>query len=131
MNRRLPVDAFDFYLSLGRERSYQTVATQYGVTKRAVTKLAAKEGWQARIVDFEKQARENGDKKAVETIEQMRERHLTTLKAVTMRAMEALSRMPLNSSMEAVRAIEMAIRQERLVRGDPLAQRAWYPCSSA
>jgi hypothetical protein len=38
--RKIPQDAFEFYFSLGPERSYEQVAGRYGVTKRAVTKLA-------------------------------------------------------------------------------------------
>lgn len=124
MNRKLPVDTFDYYYALGASRSYQAVADKYGVSKRAVTKLAAKESWQSRIVDIERKARESGDKRALETIEEMQARHLKTLQAVSLRAMEALRNMPLSSGMEAVRAIEMVIRQERLVRGEPTDRNA-------
>ena len=33
--RKIPQDALAFYVSLGAERSYQKVAKEYGVTKRA------------------------------------------------------------------------------------------------
>ena len=35
------------------------------------------------------------------------------------RALEALRHMPLESAMEAVRALDIGIRQERLIRGEP------------
>ena len=35
--------------SLGPGRSYQAVADRYGVSKRAVTALAKRENWQARL----------------------------------------------------------------------------------
>ena len=44
--RKIPPEAFDHYFSLGPERSYEAVARKYGVTKRAVTKLAKRESWQ-------------------------------------------------------------------------------------
>ena len=43
--RKIPQDAFSFYFGIGPGRSYQKVAAKYYVTKRGVTKLAAKEGW--------------------------------------------------------------------------------------
>lgn len=58
MAGKLPSDAFDFYVSLGADRSYKAVAEKYGVSKRAVTTLAAKEGWQQRARELEAQARE-------------------------------------------------------------------------
>ena len=45
-NRKIPQDAFFFYVGLGPGRSYQQVADHYGVTKRAVVNLAVKERWQ-------------------------------------------------------------------------------------
>jgi len=54
--RKIPHDAFDFYFSLGPERSYQRVASRYEVTKRAVTKLAARERWQERLERVEAEA---------------------------------------------------------------------------
>ena len=51
--KKIPSDAFDYYFSLGPGRSYQQVADRYGVTKRAVTALAKRESWQARLADVE------------------------------------------------------------------------------
>jgi len=121
VTQRIPVDAFDYYYSLGPTRSYQAVAEKYGVSKRAVTKRASQERWQQRIVDLEQRARQRSDERVIETIEGMQSRHLKTLNAVFGRAIEALRNMPLESAMDAVRTIEMVIRQERLIRGDPNA----------
>ena len=116
--RKLPPDAFDFYYSLGPGRSYAAVGQKYGASKRAVTRLAVQEGWQQRIVEVERRARERTDTKVVESIEAMQTRHIKTLQAVLGKALEALRSLPLASGMEAVRAIEMVIRQERLARGE-------------
>ena len=58
MNRKLPQDTFSFYFSLGAARSYESVAQRYGVSKRAVAKMAAKEQWQERLMAAEQKARE-------------------------------------------------------------------------
>jgi hypothetical protein len=119
MTRKLPIDAFDAYYALGPGRSYQAVATKYGVSKRAVVALAVREAWQQRIVDLERKARERVDTKVVETIEAMQEKHLKTLQVVLGKALEALRSMPLTSAMEAVRAIEIVVKNERVIRGEP------------
>jgi hypothetical protein len=59
--RKIPPDAFDFYFSLGPGRSYQAVAEEYGVTKRAVTKVTANERWQDQIAALERTARESSN----------------------------------------------------------------------
>lgn len=119
MSGRIPPDALEYYLALGPDRSYQKVADHYGVSKRAVTKLAARERWQEKVVELERKARESAEKKALESLEGMNLRHLKSLKIVQGKALEALRSMPLTTAMEAVRALDMAIRQERLIRGEP------------
>lgn len=119
MARKIPEDAFEQYVAMGVERSYQALADACGVTKRAVTKLAAKDGWSARLSKIEREVREKGDQKMVESIEEIRSRHLKTLKAMNARAISALQQYPLNSAMEAMRAAEMVIKLERLIVGEP------------
>lgn len=119
MSGRIPSEAFEFYVGLGPDRSYQRVADEFGVSKRAVTKLAARERWQERVVELERQAREGAEKRALESLEGMNLRHLKSLKVVQGKALEALRTMPLSTAMEAVRALDMAIRQEHLIRGEP------------
>ena len=54
--RKIPLDAFAFYVSLGPGRSYQKVAEQYGVTKRAVVNVATRDRWQAQVEELERTA---------------------------------------------------------------------------
>lgn len=119
MTSRLPPDAFQFYVSLGDDRSYSAVARRYDVSKRAVSKRATREDWQARLERIERDARERADQKAVETLEAMSERHLKVIRFVQGRALEALRTLPLSTGMEAVRALDLAIKQERTIRGEP------------
>jgi carbamoylphosphate synthase small subunit len=106
-------------VQLGAGRSYAAVAAKFGVSKRAVTKRAEKEGWQKRVAELETKARQAVEKRAVESLEQMNERHLLSLKVVQGKALEALRKMPLDSAIDAVRALDLGIRQERLIRGEP------------
>ena len=119
MARKLPADAFDYYFSLGPQRSYQSVAEKHGVSKRAVTALAKRERWQERIKDLEAKARESSDKKKLETLEERNERHLTALRFIQARAIEALKKMPIEAAMDAVRAYNLSLRDERVILGDP------------
>lgn len=116
---KLPTDAFHYYFALGDGRSYQDVADNYSVSKTAVVNRAAQEKWQERIEQLEAKARESSDKKLLENLEQMNERHLKMARMVQAKALETLKNMPLSTAMEAVRAMEFSVKQERLIRGEP------------
>ncbi len=118
-NRRIPQDAFFFYVGLGPARSYQQVADKYGVTKRAVVNLAVKERWQEQVGEMERKARQSATDKAQETLEEMSERHLKMLRAVQGKALEALRTFPLETASAAARALDASIKQERVIRGEP------------
>ena len=47
--RKLPEGAQDYYFELGPTRTYQAVASHFGVSKRTVARRAKDEGWQQRI----------------------------------------------------------------------------------
>ncbi len=118
MTRKIPPDAFEYYVSLGPTRTYRAIAERYEVTTRAVTKCAARERWSERLVKIEQEAQERCDRKLGDVFEQARERHLKTLKAMHARALTALKQYPLSSGMDAMRAAEMVIKLERLVMGE-------------
>ena len=117
MKRKIPYDAFEQYVALGPGRSYEALRKQFGVNKRSIVKVATKDKWQERLAAIERQAQVKMDARAAETLEAMKARHLKTLSAVLGRALEALKSMPLDSSMDAIRAIDMVLKQERLIRG--------------
>ena len=118
MTGRIGEDAFEFYVGLGPNRSYEAVAEHYDVNKRSVTRCAKREEWTQRLTDVQRTAREKSDQRLADTIEDMRSRHLTTLKAMHARALTALRQFPLNTGMEAMKAAEMVIKLERLVAGE-------------
>ena len=117
MMTKIASDAFDYYVSLGPDRSYRAVAERYGVSKRAVTKRATREGWSERLAAIERAARAEADRRLTETLADMHGRHRRLLRAVSARAAAALRDYPLTSGMEAVRAAESLIRMERLLAG--------------
>jgi hypothetical protein len=119
MAGRLGPDALQYYLGLGPGRSYQAVAHKFGVSKRAVTALAVKERWQERVAEVEREAQATAVQRAIETLEAMNDRHLKALRVIQAKALQALREMPLSTAMEAVRALDLAIRQERTIRGEP------------
>jgi hypothetical protein len=122
--RKIPPDAFDVYVSLGSGRSYTAIAERFQVNKRSVAALAKREEWQGRIAAFERKAKEAADQKAAETIEAMKVRHLAVYQALQKKALEALKFKSLGSAMDAVRALDVALEGERLVRGEPTERTA-------
>ncbi len=117
--RKIPPDAVTYYLSLGPGRSYQKVAEHYGVTKRAVTKIAAKERWQEKVAEIERSALKAAEEKARSEVEATYERHMKALRMVFARGVGALNAMVIDSPADAMRAIQLAIREERVALGDP------------
>ena len=122
--KKIPTDAFDFYFSLGPGRSYQAAADRYGVSKRAVTSLAKREDWQRRLLEIESKARESSDKKKEHVLEAAYERHMKALRLVFGKGIEALNRMVIDSPADAMRAIRMAIQEERVALGEPTERTA-------
>ncbi len=119
MKSRIPPEAFEYYVGLGATRGYDAVAKKYGVSKTAVVKLASREGWQEKLACVERKAKERGEERAVESIEAMNARHLRIAQVVQGKALEALKTMPIESAIDAVRALDLSVRQERLIRGEP------------
>ncbi len=117
---RLPPDAYQYFASLDpKRRSYETVANHFGVSKRTVCTRAGREQWRARIAKIEAQARDQFDEKQAESLQAINARHVKTARFILAKGIEALRSMPLLSAMSAVRAIEIAIKVERLVVTDP------------
>ncbi len=119
MARKIPPDAFDRYLALGPSRSYSALAKTIGVSKQAVVQRATREGWKQRAIDIEKKARDAADRRAIETLESMNARHLKIAQAMQSKALGALQSVVLNSGADAMRGLDMAVKLERLVRGEP------------
>ena len=119
MKRRIPPNAFEVYLAMGTGRSYQALANKFSVSKQAITKLARKEDWQRKLEEVEDKVRSDSLDQAIDVLGEMNERHLKVVRVIQGKALRTLQDLPLRSGMDAVRALEIAIRQERLIRGEP------------
>ncbi len=119
MARKIPPDAFDRYLALGPARSYSALAKTIGVSKQAVVQRATREGWKQRAIEIEKKARDAADRKAIETIESMNARHLKIAQTMQAKALQALQSVSIASGMDVMRALDLAVKLERLARGEP------------
>ncbi len=124
MNGKIPASAFEYYVALGPGRSYRAVAERFGVSKRAVTKHATKENWTARLAKVEEEVREKADERAIDALQEMNDRHLRIAKALQARALDALTKMPLESGRDVIRALDLGVRQERLILGEPTERQA-------
>jgi len=118
--RKLDDDAaFQYYVSLGDDRSYRAVARHYKVCPRSIRNAAKRGDWVIRLDRIEKEARERMEQRLVETRVETRERHLRMLRAMATRGLQALQRHELGSALEGVRAIAEAIKLERVILGEP------------
>jgi len=117
MAGKIPKNAVDIYIAMGPSRSYEALAKKLGVAKRSITKKASKEKWQERVAEVEKKARESSLQKTAETLGSINDRHLRLVRAVQGKAIAALKDMPLKSGMDAIRALDITIRQERMLMG--------------
>jgi hypothetical protein len=117
--RKLGDDAFAFYVSCGAGRTYQDVATKFGVVRRTVVSTAKRENWNERLEKIERDAQANADLKLQETVEAMKLRHARMLRAMAARAAKGLAEFPLTDGMQAMKAAEIVIKLERLAAGEP------------
>jgi hypothetical protein len=116
---RLPkCEALAFYIGLGEARSYRAVAEKYGVSKRAVVEVAKRHGWADKLRDIEEEAAKRLRDSQVASIVEARERHLKSLKALQAKALSGLRERNVRTVGEAARALEAAIKLERLILGE-------------
>ncbi len=117
--KRLSPDAFSYYVELGPTRSYEAVANNYGVSKQTVVSRAAKEGWQDRLREAEAKAREAANRKAVDTLQEVKDRQLQEARILERRALEALKALPPEKAAKAASMLQIAWRHELLLLGEP------------
>jgi hypothetical protein len=118
VKKKIPPDAYAFYLGLGPGRSYQAVAERYVVTKRAVAFCADRENWQKRIREEDSKLREKAEKQAAESNKTVRQGQLKVLRFIQGKAIEALKDMSITSAVDAAKVYTLALDKERQLLGD-------------
>lgn len=111
-------EAYAFWVALGDRRSYGRVCEEFKVSRRCIQKCAARNKWSERIVGIERAEKQLIDQKLAETRAEVRERHLRMIRAMSARGLQALQKMELDTAFEGIRAIEMAVKLERLLLGE-------------
>jgi len=117
--KRLSPDAYSYYVELGPTRSYEAVAKRFGVSKVTVVNHATKERWQERLREAEAKAREQANKKAVDTLQEVKDRQLQEARILERRALEALKTLPPEKAAKAATMLQIAWRHELLLLGEP------------
>jgi len=115
---RLPPESFDDYVALGPERSYEAVAKKHGVSKATVLRHAEKHDWQARLREAERGAREQANRRAVDTLQAVKDRQLQEARILEHRALEALKSLPPEKASKAALMLQIAWRHELLLLGE-------------
>lgn len=118
--------AFDAYLALGPERSLALLQTHLRrafrrpPTLRTLENWSTRYGWQQRLRDVERQARERAEREHIEWVQQHRERLRNEGLFLQQRGLEWLrEKLPKEvSASESVRAIEAGFRLEALALGE-------------
>ena len=111
--------AFAHYIAQGEKRSMYLTAKVFKVSRRAIGKCARRNDWYRRLGDIEREAREKSDRRLSETLADTRQRHLKMLRVVAAKGLQALQERNITSAMDGVRALEMAIKLERQILGEP------------
>lgn len=113
MRRKLGLDAFQFYFSLGEGRSYEAVANHFGVSKTTVANVAKREDWQANIERLNAAVRETNEKRAVDAVAAMTERHAKLARLAAGKGAEHLAQGRIERTADALRALKFGIEEER------------------
>jgi len=114
-------DTFAYWVSLGDWRSFAKVAEHFGVARRAIQKCSLRNGWAKRLAAIQDASKKRADEMLVESIAEVRARHLRMLKVVATRGLQALQSKELETAHEGVKAVTEAIKLERVIHGETTA----------
>lgn len=112
--KKLSKSAFAYYESLGDARTYKAVARRFSVSLRTVARFAVAHEWQRRLTEAT----------PTESLAAMNQRHLGYARLMQEKALEALARLTFKTPCEAVHAVLMGARLERLLIDMPSSDAA-------
>ena len=116
---KIPDDAFERYVALGPERSYQLLAEKLGVDKRSVSRHASKEKWVQRLAKIQEEARAATDKKLVESLQAVREQQLREVRFLRSEALKVMKGLTPEKAIKIASALNIAWKHELLLLGEP------------
>lgn len=116
---KLPASAFDFYWRLGPKRTIAAVAEEYDCSREAVENRAEWDQWRERLTAIERGVVDGIQRAAIREVLDMNERHLEAVRTIQRQALLQLQKKPIDNTPDALRALDMALKHERLVLGQP------------
>lgn len=111
--KRAPADAFALFVALGTARTFELVATSYGLTPEFVVEVANRELWLDRAAELERRAEELAGPAHTRSTREADARHRRILQAVATKAITALRDFPLQNARDGIRAAELVVRLEQ------------------
>jgi len=121
---KVPDDAFERYVALGAERSYQLLAEKLGVEKRTIVRAAARERWAERLSKIQEEARAATDKKLVGELQAVREQQLREVRFLRAEALKAMKGLSPEKAIKIASALAIAWKHELLLLGEPTERHA-------
>jgi hypothetical protein len=97
----------------------EALSHKYKCSERAVAKVAKKERWQSRLDELEARARAKSDQQILESLEQMNDRHIRTARMLQAKGIAALQSLEIKGIPDALKAVQVGLEKERLIRGEP------------
>lgn len=115
--------AFEHYAAMGPGvRSYQKVADVMGCNKRTVVEIASpsRGNWMERIKRIDAKAQQKAERALIEERAKMTKRHIAAYQLLQKKAIQRLAQegTEFDDDISAARALDIAVKGERLVRGE-------------
>jgi hypothetical protein len=119
---KVPESAFETYVAMGPNRSYQALAKKLGVDKRSIVRMATKEMWASRLTTIQGEARRATDKKLVGELQAVREQQLREVRFLRAEALKAMKGLTPEKAVRIAAALNIAWKHELLLLGEPAEQ---------
>ncbi len=119
-------EAFDIYFALGAERTIEKLRAELihrgnkAPTARTLYDWSSRLGWQYRIDNLEREARQSADKTRIRAIQEMNERQAREGLLLQQKGSSRLAEVPVDgmTARDAIRAVTEGSRLERLALGE-------------
>lgn len=114
---RIPPEAFRYYVELGADRSYQSVADHYGTSKATVVQAARRGRWQERLDELRAAELRAIDDRVLAIWDEKIEQYSHELSRRTGERVDAILAMPTRTATQVIHQMMAVIREERRLLG--------------